>query len=289
MKKFRISVIGIVLVMCLVLQLVIVVPASADGDLVLPVIIRDFHGVGWGNPGGDGYYEHPDFEAGPIQSDPGIVQTTLGLDSKPVYAGQTGNPTTHGQTAFDQWYRDTANVNMRQETSLTFTWDSSKYVYNSSSFFPIDGDLLGNDGRGHNYHFTMELHSSFTYVGGETFSFTGDDDVWVFINNELVIDLGGVHAAMSDSVDLDTLGLIVGETYDFDLFFAERHTTESNFKAETTIVLEDDGDEEEPPVVEVGGNVSDINKASLLAPWVALTAILAIGTTLIVRRYRVKS
>jgi fibro-slime domain-containing protein len=135
----------------------------------------------------------------------------------------------------------------------------------------------------------MELHSSFTYVGGETFSFTGDDDVWVFINNELVIDLGGVHAAMSDSVDLDTLGLIVGETYDFDLFFAERHTTESNFKAETTIVLEDDGDEEEPPVVEVGGNVSDINKASLLAPWVALTAILAIGTTLIVRRYRVKS
>lgn len=288
MKRFRFITIALALTMCLILQMVIFVPASANDDIILPVTIRDFHGVGWG--GSDGYSAHPDFEAGPITSDPGIVQTALGLDDKPVYAGLTGNPTTHGQTAFDQWYRDTANVNMRKDTSLTFSWDGSKYVYNSSSFFPIDGELLGNDGRVHNYHFTMELHSSFTYVGGETFSFTGDDDLWVFIDNQLVIDLGGVHGAMSDSVDLDTLGLTVGETYDFDLFFAERHTTESNFMAQTTIELvDDDGDDEEPAPIEVGGDVFNVNKTALLAPWAALIAILAIGTTLAVRRYRIKS
>lgn len=54
---------------------------------------------------------HPDFES-VTGVDPGIVQTALGTDKKPVYTGQAGNPTTHGQEAFDQWYRDVPSVNM---------------------------------------------------------------------------------------------------------------------------------------------------------------------------------
>jgi len=226
--------------------------AAEVGDTIdLPVTIRDFHGYGWGLPGGDGYYGHPDFEVNPTTYglDTGIVENDLGLDKKPVYAGQAGNPWTSGQVNFDQWYRDTANINMSKADNLTFTYDGSKYVYENSFFFPIDGELLGNDGRANNYHFTLEMHSQFTYQGGETFSFTGDDDLWVFINDELVIDLGGVHGAMSASVNLDTLGLTIGENYDFDLFFAERHTTASNFKVQTTITLENT----EEPVCYVPG------------------------------------
>jgi fibro-slime domain-containing protein len=180
---------------------------------------------------------HPDFE-GTIAVDPGIVQATLGLDGKPVYANN-GGPTTSGQANFDQWYRDVMGVNMTD--SLTITLDDTGhpgvYTFADPEFFPIDGLLLGNEGRPHNYHFTYEIHSQFTYQGFETFHFTGDDDLWVFINDSLVIDLGGVHAALSDSVDLTTLGLTLGNTYDFDLFFAERHTTASNFLIETSIAL----------------------------------------------------
>lgn len=82
--------------------------------------------------------------------------------------------------------------------------------FTDSTFLPIDGQLFGNQGRSHNYHFTMEIHRAFTCTPDQAFSFTGDDDLWAFVNGQLVIDLGGVHGAASGSVDLDTLGLTDG-------------------------------------------------------------------------------
>jgi len=182
---------------------------------------------------------HPDFETF-LGDDRGIVKNTLGVDGKPVYNGMPTTPTTTGQTNFDQWYRDVSGVNLSTPLSITLTDPENDgiFTYANGNFFPIDGQLFGNQGRPHNYHFTYELHSQFTYQGGETFSFTGDDDVWVFINNQLVIDLGGVHGTQTASVSLDKLGLTVGQAYNLDVFFAERHTVASNFGIDTSLLLE---------------------------------------------------
>ena len=111
--------------------------------------------------------------------------------------------------------------------------DSAKTVKNPMYDWIDGGSEMGT----HNYAFTMKIQAQFEYVKGQKFEFLGDDDVWVFINNKLVVDIGGQHHASEGKVDLDKLGLTEGETYPFHIFYAERHKVESNFKMRTSMDL----------------------------------------------------
>lgn len=206
--------------------ILVALPASA-ATMTLNGTIRDFNA------------SHSDFEGCIDGLVTGLVETTLDASKNPTKSAKT-TCSIASAASFGQWYDDVAGVNQSANYAITLQNSiatPSIYSYSNSAFFPIDNQLFGNEGRSHNYHFTYEIHSKFTYTGGETFTFTGDDDLWVFIDNKLAIDLGGVHGAVSASVSLDTLGLTIGNDYDFDLFFAERHTTQSNFRIDTSILL----------------------------------------------------
>ncbi|MBK7580464.1 MAG: fibro-slime domain-containing protein [Myxococcales bacterium] len=200
--------------------------SAAGCGLKLTGTVRDFQ------------ESHPDFESFTGNGEKGIVQNALGSDDKPVYVDGPHQFTTT-KANFDQWYRDVPGTNQTFPFAFSLIKNGNVYTYDNGQFFPIDGQGFGDEGNSHNYHFTFELHTEFLYKGGEVFTFTGDDDLWTFINGQLAIDLGGLHPSQNGSVDLDasagTLGLEKGKAYALDVFQAERHTDESHFRIDTSL------------------------------------------------------
>ena len=93
-----------------------------------------------------------------------------------------------------------------------------------------------------NHHFCQESHTKFIQKPGLRFSVRGSDDIWVFIDNKLAIDLGGVHMDAPGYVDLDAFAgasgkLVTGQQYDLDIFFCDRRTTMSNLQIRTNMYL----------------------------------------------------
>lgn len=170
-------------------------------------------------------------------------------------------------SAFDSWFRDTPGLNISEPFTLLLrrTTDANglvTYVFDSAEidefksdgdgpaldgFFPIESRLYGNSQvrklnnvtRNRNFHFTLELETTFVYRAGtaQLFAFRGDDDVWAFIDGKLVIDLGGMHSPISQVVHLDRLGLVDGASYPLKLFFAERRRNGSNFRVASNFPL----------------------------------------------------
>ena len=109
--------------------------------------------------------------------------------------------------------------------------DSAKTVKNPKFDWNVNGCR-------HNYSFAMKISAQFQYIPGQYFEFRGDDDVWVFIDNRLAVDIGGCHSPVEGAVNLDTMGLEEGKIYPFHIFFSERNATGSNFKMRTSINLQ---------------------------------------------------
>lgn len=199
-------------------------PLSPPEAIAIEGTLRDFH------------QSHPDFEH-LVGDDRGIVGQTLGPDATPLYPHSGGTKTVTGPDTFAQWFHDAKGTNAALATALSLKRVSAApliYSFSDEAFFPLDGQLFGNEGNAHNFHFTLELHTEVEYRGGETLFFEGDDDLWVFVNHALVIDLGGPHPTQSASIGLDFLGLTRGGIYPLDVFFAERHTSHSSLRIETT-------------------------------------------------------
>lgn len=200
---------------------------SSGCGTILTGVLRDFR------------ESHPDFGGDVTNLQRGLVRDTLGPDGKPELDDDFERGFIEDADSFRQWYETTPGVNLPYSLAVYLAPNGNNFTFESHDFFPLDGEGFGNEGQNHNFSFTFELHTRFRYQGGEVFEFSGDDDLWVFINGRLAIDLGGVHEASNQDIALDAaaerLGIEPGNEYALDFFQAERHSTESNFQIDTTL------------------------------------------------------
>lgn len=105
-------------------------------------------------------------------------------------------------------------------TNVTEQYNLDKNGKSGADFFPLDSvkssyesaytkktdSQLAEDNKIHNYYFGMRYDIKFKlgdYIGPLSYSFTGDDDMWVVLDGkQVVIDLGGIHNAATSTVDL---------------------------------------------------------------------------------------
>jgi len=227
---------------------------AGDCGSTLDVLYRDFN------------ESHPDFEM-PFAGDVvrrGLVEVTLGTDQKPVFKDRVGHPALAmsptainpdwnptepvitNAASFKQWY-NTSDVNRAIPKKLVLTESTPGtgiFGYESSAFFPVDpGEGFGITPKGNdlgmNFLFTTEIHVQFKYTANQKFTFRGDDDLWIFVNGQLALDLGSMHGPEEGTIDFDaqaaSLNISVGSYYAMDVFHAERHMRGSNFKITTNI------------------------------------------------------
>ena len=188
----------------------------------------------------------------------GLVDFDLGEDYLPVARNGKLTPN-RGTGDMKKWFESVEGQNASFTGSLKMNYraEGAEFSFYQDNFYPLDGlefsaaDEVNRDG--HNHLFTMNFAVPFTVLasGNESFEITADDDTFVFVGNNLAIDMGGVHGATTGKFKINDKGEVYtsveGEDFAYSgitveagagsivrIFHADRDSAESVFKVRLT-------------------------------------------------------
>ena len=151
---------------------------------------------------------------------------------------------------------------------LPVTDTGGDYRYETESYYFADDGILtltegGDSYEGRNFNYVMASNGEFVYMEEENlfFEFEGDDDVYLFLNGQLVLDIGGAHGITKAKIDVNeyvtwardeveekgenaseqakALALTEGEICQFDFYYMERHGYGANCRIVTNMHVTD--------------------------------------------------
>lgn len=181
----------------------------------------------------------------------GLAEKELGENGLPVATGDGKMMSSRGVN-FEGWFEEMEGISGESEGTLSMHYqrDGAYFSFMANDFYPLDevkfseGDPVNIDG--HNHLFTMNFVVPITVLGSgeETFLIRADDDTLVFLDNQLVIDMGGVHEETTGEMLIDSDGQVyarvegeewkatgvsvaIGEAAQLAVFHADRDASES--------------------------------------------------------------
>lgn len=142
-----------------------------------------------------------------------------------------------------------------------------------AGFYPLENERkfsYENSEKAQNYFFGMRYDVLFKigdYVGPMNYEFTGDDDLWVLLDGKVVLDLGGIHQAAGETVDIwEKLGKTADQLtpeekekeHTLTVLYMERGAGESNCKMKFTLPSASIAEVSQVPMAEL--NLQKVNK-----------------------------
>jgi len=188
---------------------------SESDPVVLQAVYRDLP------------YDHPDVNR-PGGVDLGFIGDTLLPDGTPDYlGGPSGTSSTNGEDSFYTWFHGDAIPG-----SMMVLKHKYYVALLDKHFFPVKHQGYGNQAPFTNHYFTAHIVGKAIYHPNLVSVLGSDDDAWLFINGLLFLDNGGTHSYREVTLDYDKMaesaaGLVDGEPFLFDLFFADRKGDDS--------------------------------------------------------------
>jgi fibro-slime domain-containing protein len=190
-------------------------------------------------------------------------QSSIPRDSIPIYDDTSGvvdsfktvnHDTTFTKLLFHDSLKFRINLDRRVINGRTAT--QACYLFDNTHFDPLHNKGFGNDpvdpllnSSKQNFGFTVTLRTTFINRPDLFIDCESDDDLWLFVNRKLVIDLGGLHQQNRVSVVLDTFHFAPSQTCTLSVFYADRGPSSAAFYLQTNVLGP------EPPATRINSDI----------------------------------